>query len=157
MPKAKPYLDADETRSRMFSNITEMLSLPSPSPLGDTLSQKCYALISFYGSPPPHGMQYHWNHLWVMCCEFNQLYTRLQKLLFSDIEAAKQPTTRLKRKVEAVELAVSIWEKGHHFDEKNGLAIIVPIPPPPSPQTPEQVARIRASVQATWARGSRDS
>ena len=153
MAKQKPYFDAIETRSKMLQNIEALLD---EKEMPDTLEQRCIALMSFYRNPPPAGMQYHWNHLWVLCSEFNQLYTRLQKLLWEDIEASKQPKTKLKRRIEAADLTISIWIKGHHFDEDTGHVLIVPIPQP-KPQTEEDVALRRASVQATWRRGSRDS
>lgn len=154
MAKQKPYFDADQTRSKMVQNITSLLD---EGELTSTpLEQKCIALASFYRNPPPPGTQYHWNHLWVMCCEFNQLYTRLQKLLWEDIESAKQPKTQLKRRIEAAELTTTIWIKGHHFDEETGHVLIVPVPQPKT-QTAEDKALREASVQATWRRGSRNS
>lgn len=153
MAKLKPYYDAAETKGKMLRNINSLLD-EKEMPLD--LEQKCYALMSFYRNHPPAGMQYSWNHLWVLCSEFNQLYTRLQKLLWEDIEASKQAKTRLKRRVEAAELTISIWIKGHHFDEETGHVIIVPVPQP-KVQTEEDKALRRASVEATWRRGSRDS
>lgn len=154
MAKQKPYFDADQTRSKMVQNITSLLD---EGELTSTpLEQKCIALASFYRNPPPPGTQYPWNHLWVMCCEFNQLYTRLQKLLWEDIESAKQPKTQLKRRIEAAELTTTIWIKGHHFDEETGHVLIVPVPQPKT-QTAEDRALREASVQATWRRGSRNS
>jgi hypothetical protein len=153
MAKQKPYFDADQTRSKMLQNITSLLD---EKELDDPLEQRCIALMSFYRNPPPAGTQYHWNHLWVMCCEFNQLYTRLQKLLWEDIESAKQPKTQLKRRIEAADLTISIWIKGHHFDEETGHVLIVPTPQP-KVITEEDKARTRASVQATWRRGNTNS
>lgn len=154
MAKLKPYLDADQTRQLMVENIHLLLEegkLPTP------LEQKCCALMSFYLNPPPAGYQYHWNHLWVLGPGFNSLYTRLQKLLFESVPAAKQPATRLKRQLEAAEIAIELWEKGHHFDEESGHVRIVPIPKPKAPPTPEQVALRKASIRATWRNGSRNS
>ena len=154
MAKLKPYFDAIQTRSRMLQNIETLLEegeMPEP------LEQKCFALLSFYRNPPPAGMQYHWNALWVMCSEFNQLYTKLQKLLWEDIDAAKQAKTRLKRRIEAAQLAIDVWIKGHHFDEETGMVKIVPVPEPKSPPTEEEMELRRASIEATWKKGSRDS
>lgn len=153
MAKLKPYFDAIETRSKMLRNIEALLD---GKEMPEDLEQQCYALLSFYRNPPPVGMQYHWNAMWVMCSEFNQLYTRLQKLLWEDIDAAKQVKTKLKRRVEAAQLTTEVWIKGHHFDEETGHVLIVPVPVP-KPQTEEDAALRRASVQATWRRGSRDS
>jgi len=153
MAKQKPYLDAEQTRSKMIQNITSLLD---EKELDDPLEQRCISLMSFYRNPPPPGTQYHWNHLWVMCCEFNQLYTKLQKLLWEDIESAKQPKTRLKRRIQAAELTTTIWINGHHFDEETGHVLIVPVPQP-KVQTEDDRALREASVQATWRRGSRDS
>ncbi len=154
MAKQKPYFDAIETRSKMLQNIETLLD---EDVMPEELKQKCYALMSFYRNPPPAGMQYSWNHLWVMCSEFNQLYTKLQKLLWEEIEAAKQPKTRLKRRVNAAELTITIWEKGHNFDEETGMVEIVPVPEPKAPPTEEELALRRASINATWRGGSRDS
>jgi hypothetical protein len=154
LAKQKPYFDAIETRSRMLRNIETLLD---EDIMPKELEQKCYALMSFYRNPPPAGMQYHWNHLWVMCSEFNQLYTKLQKLLFEDIEAAKQPKTRLSRRVTAAELAITVWERGHHFDEETGMVKIVPVPEPKAPPTAEEMELRKASINATWKKGSRDS
>jgi hypothetical protein len=153
MAKLKPYQDAVETRSRILRNIEHLIG---ESAMPKDLEQKCYALASFYRTPPPAGMQYSWNHFWVMCHEFNQLYTRLQKLLWEDIEAAKQPKTALKRRLEAAQLAIEVWEKGYRFDEETGMVLIVPIPAP-KPDTEEDRALRRASVEATWRRGSHNS
>ena len=154
MAKQKPYFDAEQTRSKMIQNITSLLD---EGELTSTpLEQNCIALLSFYRNPPPAGTQYHWNHLWVMCCEFNQFYTRLQKLLWEDIESAKQPKTRLKRRIEAADLTISIWIKGHHFDEETGHVLIVPTPQP-KVLTDEDKARTKASVEATWRRGNTNS
>jgi hypothetical protein len=154
MAKQKPYLDGIETRSKMLQNIESLLDEEA---MPEELEQKCFALMSFYRNPPPAGMQYHWNHLWVMSVEFNQLYTKLQKLLWEDIEAAKQPKTRLKRRVAAAELTITVWEKGHHFDEETGMVKIVPVPKPKAPPTEAELALRRASINATWRGGSRDS
>lgn len=153
MAKQKPYFDAAETRSKMLRNIESLLDEKA---MPKELEQRCFALMSFYRNPPPSGYQYHWNALWVMCSEFNRLYTKLQKLLWEDIEASKQPKTKLKRRVEAAQLTIDVWIKGHHFDEETGHVLIVPVPQP-KPQTEEDAALRRASVQATWRRGSRDS
>lgn len=153
MAKQKPYFDAGETKRLMLRNIEALLD---EKEMPDSLEQKCIALMSFYRNPPGAGMQYSWNHLWVMCSEFNQLYTRMQKLLWEDIEAAKQPKTRMKRRVEAAEITITIWIKGHHFDPETGMVEVVPIPEP-KPSTEADKERIRASVRATWKRGSRDS
>ena len=153
MAKLKPYFDAEQTRTKMIQNITSLLD---EKELADPLEQRCISLMSFYRNPPPAGMQYHWNHLWVLCSEFNQLYTKLQKLLWEDIEASKQQKTRLKRQIEAAELTTTIWVKGHHFDEETGHVLIVPIPKP-KVRAEEDRALREASVQATWRRGSRDS
>lgn len=154
MAKLKPYFDGIETRSRMLRNIETLLDEKILSP---DLEQNCCALLSFYRNPPPPGYQYHWNHLWVMCSEFNQLYTKLQKLLWEGIESAKQPKTKLKRRIEAAQIAIDVWIKGHHFDPETGYAIVVPVPVPPPPPTEEEKARRTASIHATWRRGSRDS
>lgn len=154
MAKSKPYLDAALTRSKMVQNIA---SLINEKELPPALEQKCYALTSFYLNPPPSGMQYHWNAIWVMCYEFNQLYTKLQSLLFTDIEAAKQHKTQLKRRIEAAELTISIWENGHHFDEETGMVIVVPTPSPSLPLTSEEAELRRASINATWRRGNTNS
>jgi hypothetical protein len=154
MAKLKPYFDAIETRSLMLRNIETLLDEDA---MPKELEQKCYALMSFYRNPPPAGMQYHWNHMWVMCSEFNQLYTKLQKLLFEDIDAAKQPKTRLNRRVAAAELTIAVWEKGHHFDEETGMVRIVPVPVPKAPPTEAEMELRRASINATWKKGSRDS
>lgn len=153
MAKLKPYFDGIETRSRMLRNIEALLD---EKVMPKKLEQQCCALLSFYRNPPPAGMQYHWNHLWVLCSEFNQLYTKLQKLLWEDIESAKQPKTRLKRRIEAAQLAIEVWIKGHHFDKDTGHVLIVPIPEPKVETERDKELR-RASVQATWQRGSRDS
>ncbi len=154
MAKQKPYFDAIETRSRLLQNIEALLDAEE---MPEDLEQRCIALLSFYRNPPGPGMQYSWNHLWVMCSEFNQLYTKMQKLLFEDIEAAKQPKTRQKRRVEAAQLAITVWEKGHHFDEETGMVKIVPVPEPKSPPTTEEMELRKASINATWKKGSRDS
>ncbi len=154
MAKQKPYLDASETRSKMLRNIEALLG---EGAMPEELEQRCCALMSFYRNPPPAGMQYHWNHLWVLSSEFNQLYTKLQKLLWEDIEAAKQAKTRLKRRVSAAEITISIWIKGHHFDEETGHVLIVPIPAPKPEPTEAELELRKASVNATWKRGSRDS
>lgn len=154
MAKQKPYLDAIETRSKMLQNITFLLD---EKEMPEELEQKCYALMSFYRNPPPSGHQYHWNHLWVMCCEFNQFYTKLQKLLWEDIDASKQAKTKLKRQIEAVQLTLSIWTNGHHFDEETGHVLIVPIPAPKPPPTPRELELRRESINATWRRGNTNS
>lgn len=154
MAKQKPYLDHIETRSKMLQNIEYLLD---NSLLSDATEQKCCALMSFYRNPPGPGMQYSWNALWVMCSEFNQLYTRLQKLLWVDIAAAKQPKTQTKRRIEAAEIALEIWEKGHNFDEDTGTVLIVPIPPDPAPLSEREKAIRKASINATWKRGPKDS
>jgi hypothetical protein len=154
MAKQKPYFDAIETRSKMLQNIEALLD---NNEMPEELEQRCIALMSFYRNPPGPGMQYSWNHLWVMCSEFNQLYTKLQKLLWEDIESAKQPKTRLKRRVEAADLTISIWIKGHHFDEETGMVKIVPIPEPKAPATEAEMELRKASIEATWKKGSRDS
>lgn len=153
MAKQKPYLDPAETKSLMLRNIETLLD---GGDMTADLEQECFALMSFYRNPPPAGMQYHWNHLWVMSNEFNQLYTKLQKLLWEDIEASKQPRTRIKRRLEAATLTTTIWTKGHHFDEETGHVLIVPVPEPKVQTTEDRVKR-EASVRATWRRGSRDS
>lgn len=153
MAKLKPYFDAIETRSKMLQNIETLLE---EGAMPEDLEQQCFALLSFYRNPPPAGMQYHWNALWVMCSEFNQLYTKLQKLLWGDIDAAKQAKTKLKRRVEAAQLTITIWIKGHHFDEETGMVEIVPAPEPKAP-TPEELELRKASINATWRKGSRDS
>jgi hypothetical protein len=144
MAKQKPYLDGIETRSRMLRNIESLLDEEA---MPEELEQKCYALMSFYRNPPPEGMQYSWNHLWVMCSEFNQLYAKLQK----------QPKTKLRRRINAVEIAIDLWIKGHHFDEETGMVKIIPIPQPKPPLTEKEKEICRASINATWRRGSRDS
>jgi len=154
MAKLKPYFDAIETRSKMLQNIELLLEEDA---MPKELEQRCFALMSFYRNPPPSGYQYHWNALWVMCSEFNQLYTKLQKLLWEDIEAAKQPKTRLKRRVTAAELTITIWIKGHHFDEETGHVLIVPTPGPKAPPTEAEMELRKASINATWKKGSRDS
>jgi len=154
MAKQKPYLDGIETRSRMLRNIESLLD---EEQMPKELEQECYALMSFYRNPPPEGMQYSWNYLWVMCSEFNQLYRKLQKLLFEDIENAKQPKTKLKRRIDATQCAIDLWIKGHHFDEETGLVKIVPIPQPKPPLTEQEKNIRQASINATWRRGSHDS
>jgi hypothetical protein len=154
MAKQKPYLDAIETRSKLIQNIESLLDEGAIVP---ELEQKCYALLSFYRNPPPSGHQYSWNHLWVMSTEFNKAYLRMQTLLWGEIEAAKQKATRLKRRLEAAALAIELWEKGHHFDEETGHVRIVPIPEAKLAPTPEQVALRKASINATWRNGSRNS
>jgi hypothetical protein len=154
MAKQKPYFDAIETRSRMLRNIEALLD---EKEMPAELEQRCIALMSFYRNPPPPGMQYSWNHLWVMCSEFNQLYTKLQKLLWEDIEASKQAKTKLKRRVTAAELTITIWIKGHHFDEETGHVLIVPAPEPKAPPTAAEMELRKASINATWRKGSRDS
>lgn len=153
MAKLKPYFDAIETRSKMLRNIETLLE---EGAMPKELEQRCFALMSFYRNPPPSGYQYHWNALWVMCSEFNQLYTRLQKLLWEDIEASKQAKTKLKRRVEAAQLTIDVWIKGHHFDEETGHVLIVPVPKPKAP-TSEELELRKASINATWRKGSRDS
>lgn len=153
MAKLKPYFDAIETRSRMLRNIEALLDSKE---MPEDLEQRCIALLSFYRNPPPAGMQYHWNAMWVMCSEFNQLYTRLQKLLWEDIDASKQPKTRVKRQVEAAQLTIEVWVKGHHFDEETGHVLVVPVPQPRVWTERDEELR-KASVHATWRRGSRDS
>ena len=130
--------------------LTTIESLLDGRVLPDQLNQQCCALISFYRSPPPFGYQYHWNCLWVMGSGFNQLYKQLQTLLWETIDAAKAPATKRKRQIEAAQLAVEIWERGHHFDEETGMAIVVPTPPPPRPPTEKEKALRNASIQATW-------
>lgn len=153
----KPYLDTIETRSRMLQNIERVLDEDlAPAPL----EQHLIALLAFYRNPPGPGMQYAWNHLWVLSSEFNRLYTRMEKLLWEGIGEAKQPKTALKRRLEAAELAIQLWTEGHHFDEETGMPKIVPIPTPPSP-TEEDARkareRARASANATWRRGNTNS
>lgn len=154
MAKQASYFDHDQTRAKMIRNVESLLD---SGELTAPLEQRAIALMSFYRNPPAAGMQYSWNHLWVMCSEFNQLYTRLQKLLWEDIEAAKQPKTQLKRRIEAADLTVSIWIKGHHFDEETGYVLIVPVPQPKAPITEADRARRKASIAATWKRGRSDS
>jgi hypothetical protein len=154
MAKQKPYLDGAATRSKMLQNIESLLdeeAMPVP------LEQKCCALLSFYRNPPPPGHQYSWNHLWVMSTEFNKAYLRMQALLWGEIESAKQKATRLRRRLEAAELAIELWEKGHNFDEESGYVRIVPVPAPKPPPTPDQLALRKASINATWRNGSRNS
>jgi hypothetical protein len=154
MAKQKPYLDGPATRSKMLQNIESLLDEGEMPP---TLEQKCYALMSFYRNPPPPGYQYDWNHLWVMSTEFNKAYLRMQTLLWEEIDAAKQKATRLKRRLEAATLTIELWEKGHRFDEETGQVRIVPVPAPKAPMTAAQRQLQRASVEATWRNGSRNS
>jgi hypothetical protein len=154
MAKQKPYFDAIETRSLMLQNIELLLDAKE---LPNDLEQQCCALMSFYRNPPPAGMQYSWNCMWVMCTEFNQLYTRMQKLLFEDIATAKQAQTKLKRQVEAAQLAITIWIKGHNFDEDTGTVKIVPVPPLKSPPSKAEMELRKASINATWRNGNRNS
>jgi hypothetical protein len=157
MAKQKPYKDGNVTKTLMVENIRQLLDEGVLVGQHSHLEQQCVALMSFYNNPPGEGYQYHWNHLWVMCSEFNQLYTKLQKLLWEDIDASKQPKTRLNRRIAAAELAISIWVKGHHFDEETGMVKIVPEPTPKAPPTPEQIALRKASINATWRNGNRNS
>lgn len=131
----------------MFCTVESLLEEKVLPPL---LEQQCCALMSFYRNPPPPGYQYHWNCLWVLGSEFNQLYKKLQGLLWETIDAAKTPATRRKRKIEATQLIVELWEKGHHFDEETGQVIIIPTPNPPPPLTEQEKAIRRASIEATW-------
>ena len=156
MGKQKPYYEVEATKAKMLHNIAAILDM-GDEVVEPTLWQKCCSLTSFYRNPPPPTHQYHWNHLWVMGCGFNQLYTKLQKLLWEGIDVAKTPATKLKRRLEAASLTIEIWENGHHFDEETGLVKIVPVPAPKPPLTPEQVALRRASIEATWRNKSRNS
>ena len=157
MAKQKPYKDGNVTKTLMVENIRSLLDEGVLATQYPHLEQQCVALMSFYSNPPGEGYQYHWNHLWVLCCEFNQLYTKLQDLLFEKIEASKQGATRIKRRIAAAELTISIWTNGHHFDEETGMVIVVPVPAPKAPPTPEQIALRRASIEATWRNKSRNS
>jgi hypothetical protein len=154
MAKQKPYHpDGPLTRRLMLENVTHCLD---KNILDDNHSQRAIALFSFYNNPPSPGYQYHWNPLWVMSTAFNKAYRELEDLLYEKIEAAKQTPTKNKRRVRAVEITIELWENGHHFDEETGEVLVVPVPLPRK-MTPLQRQLQKASIEATWRNGNRNS
>lgn len=154
MAKQKPYHpDAALTRRLMLENITHCLDAGI---LNENDSQQASALFSFYSNPPGPGYQYSWNHLWVMSSEFNKLYRELEDLLHEKIVVAKQTPTKNKRRIRAAQLSLELWIKGHHFDEETHQVEIIPIPIPRK-LTQADKALHRASIEATWKNGSRNS
>ena len=154
MAKQKPYRsDGALTRQLMLENITQCLDAGI---LTENDSQQAAALFSFYSNPPGPGYQYSWNHIWVMSSEFNKLYRELEDLLHESIVSAKQTPTKNKRRVRAAQLTFELWIKGHHFDEEDSRVKIVPIPIPRK-LTKADKALHRASIEATWRNGSRNS
>lgn len=154
MAKQKPYRpDGALTKRLMLENVTHCLDTGI---LNDNHSQQAIALLSFYNNPPGPGYQYHWNALWVMSSAFNKAYRELEDLLYEKIPASKQIPTQNKRRIRALELTVELWVNGHHFDDETGQVLIVPIPSPRQ-TTAEQRQLQRASIQATWRNGNRNS
>jgi hypothetical protein len=154
MAKQKPYHpDGEFTRRLMLGNITYCLDAGL---LNDNDSQQAIALYSFYNNPPGPGLMYYWNPFWVMSSEFNKAYRELEDLLHEKIEAAKQTPTRNKRRIRAAELTLHIWLNGHFFDPETRCVRIVPIPEPRKMTASERQLQ-RASIEATWRNGNRNS
>lgn len=154
MAKQAPYRpDGELTKQMMLGNITHCLDAGL---LNENDSQQACALFSFYNNPPSPGHQYHWNALWVMSSDFNKSYRELEDLLYEKIEAAKQKATKDKRRIRAAELTLYIWRRGHFFDEETGEVKIVPVPTPRK-MTVAQRQLQKASIEATWRNGSRNS
>lgn len=136
-----------------------MLGLPDD----ELFIKRIHQLIEFYKTPQPNsgGEMPTWNFFYVLAPSgFAKDSLELDKLFAEGIPQAKRPSTRLSRENKALEIIARMFDEGFRRDFFT-KEIVWEVPKKFTPMTQEEKeafrAKTRATANAMWRRGSRDS